>query len=76
MNSVNLQALFSILSALAFIYLSYQVLSVIRFDVFLHDHQEAKARILKLLLAICIGYTVSSFLISIIMNLQNVIFGY
>lgn len=76
MNSVNLQALFSILSHLAFIYISYQALSSVRWDIFIRDHQEAKAKIMRLLLAVALGYTVSSFLISIIMNIQNVIFGY
>lgn len=76
MNSVNLQALFTIMSHLFFVYFAYSALSVVRFDVFFHDHQENKTRILKLFLAIALGYTVSSFLLSIITNLQNVLFTY
>lgn len=76
MNSVNLQALFTIISHLFFVYLSYQALTVVRLDVFFRERQEAKSRILKLFLAIALGYTVSSFLLSVIMNLQNVLFGY
>ncbi|MFD1464659.1 DUF1146 family protein [Lapidilactobacillus mulanensis] len=76
MNSVNLQALFTIISHLFFVYLAYQTLSVVRFDVFFRERQEAKSRILKLFIAIALGYMVSSFLLSVIMNLQNVLFGY
>ncbi|HJE14515.1 MAG TPA: DUF1146 family protein [Lapidilactobacillus dextrinicus] len=76
MNSVNLQALFTILSHLFFVYLAYSALSVVRFDVFFHSHQENKTRILKLFLAIALGYTVSSFLLAVITSLQNVLFSY
>lgn len=76
MSSISMQALFTILCHFIFIYFAYQVLSVIRFDVFLHSHQEAKARVLKIMLAIALGYSVSSFLVSIIVNLQNVIFSW
>ncbi|WP_125605160.1 DUF1146 family protein [Lapidilactobacillus bayanensis] len=76
MNSVNLQALFTILSHLVFVYLAYSALSVVRFDVFFHAHQENKSRILKIFLAIALGYAVSSFLLSVITNLQNVLFSY
>ncbi|WP_261806964.1 DUF1146 family protein [Lapidilactobacillus luobeiensis] len=75
MSSVTITALFTILCHLAFIYLSYQVLDVIRFDVFLHSHQEGKARLLRLLLAIAIGFGGSSFLLSIINNLSSIFFG-
>lgn len=75
MSSISMQALFTILCHLIFIYFSYQVLSVIRFDVFLHSHQEAKARVLRIMLAIALGYSISSFLVSIIVNLQNMVFS-
>lgn len=76
MNSVNLQALFTIASHLIFVYLAYSALSVVRLDVFFHAHQENKSRILKVFLAIALGYMVSSFLLAIVTNLQNVLFSY
>ncbi|WP_461218877.1 DUF1146 family protein [Lapidilactobacillus salsurivasis] len=75
MSSVTITALFTILCHLAFIYLAYQVLDVIRFDVFLHSHQEGKARLLRVILAIALGFAASSFLLSVINNLSTVFFG-
>ncbi|MDO1604991.1 DUF1146 family protein [Lactobacillus sp. YT155] len=74
MQSIGLQGILTILSHLFFIWISFNALQSVDLNKFFKKGDPRKAQIVYLFLGIALGYTVSSFFISLITASQNLQF--
>lgn len=72
MSLITLQSIINLISHIFFILIAFWSLQSVRTDTFIKKYHIPQARTLYILLAIAIGYTVSSFFIDFILSIQNV----
>lgn len=71
MNSLGINAIITIISHLFFIWLSYNALQAINWRKIYDKNNTRMLQLLIALISIALGYTVSSFLLSILNVSQN-----
>lgn len=74
MKIVGLQGILTILSHLFFIWISINLVDTLDIKKFIKRDNSKRVQLLLMFIAIMMGYTVSSFFISIITSAQNLKF--
>lgn len=71
MQTIGWQSLLQIISHFIFIFLTFWAMDAFHIEKWIRKGYEQQARILYILVAITIGYAVSSFVLEIILSSQN-----
>lgn len=74
MTYMGVQSLITLVSHIFFICLAFWALQSLRTDTWIRKYHIPQARLLYVLVAIALGYTVSSFFIEFILSSQNLMY--
>ncbi|GAB4074794.1 DUF1146 family protein [Barrientosiimonas marina] len=73
-SSIGLTAIVSMISHLIFIYITWRLITAVKFDALIRKGRETEAKILLIFIAIVIGTGVSRFLLDFIQWSQDLMF--